>query len=243
MRQPSVFLPALALLACLSLVGCIRPGAHIGIGTGGIGGGISLETTGFPDGSGTGGSTAGGGQRPGPVFASPQACLQALRQTDLHWTALGPVPGNGACGIENGVRIEGSGGLRYNTAVTVDCEMAWRLHLFEKKLLQPASMHHFGQPMQSMGIMSGYSCRQVRGSGKVSQHGYGKAIDIGSFTLADGRVVALPGHWNSGNQPAAFLRDLKQNSCRLFSVSLGPEANADHRDHFHFDVGEEGWCR
>lgn len=35
----------------------------------------------------------------------------------------------------------------------------------------------------------------------------------------------------------AFLKQVHAGACRYFATVLGPEANEDHRDHFHFDMG------
>jgi hypothetical protein len=35
---------------------------------------------------------------------------------------------------------------------------------------------------------------------------------------------------------AAFLRNLHKGACREFATVLGPEANDEHRNHFHFDL-------
>jgi len=147
------------------------------------------------------------------------------------------------CAVEGAVQVAGSSNLRYSQVMTVTCEMAHRLSVFENKLLQPAAQHHFGRPVREIKTVSGYSCRRIRGTGKLSQHAFGKAIDITGFTLEGGRQIALPRDWGRGDKAAAFMRDLHKNSCRLFHVSLGPEADADHRDHFHFDIGPSFYCR
>lgn len=40
---------------------------------------------------------------------------------------------------------------------------------------------------------------------------------------------------------AQFLRDVHAGACKVFGTALGPEANAAHRDHFHFDMAERRW--
>jgi hypothetical protein len=35
-----------------------------------------------------------------------------------------------------------------------------------------------------------------------------------------------------------FLHEIHASACRLFGTTLGPEANADHRNHFHVDMAE-----
>jgi hypothetical protein len=37
---------------------------------------------------------------------------------------------------------------------------------------------------------------------------------------------------------AQFLHEIHASACRLFGTTLGPEANADHRNHFHVDMAE-----
>jgi hypothetical protein len=34
----------------------------------------------------------------------------------------------------------------------------------------------------------------------------------------------------------AFLHDVHASACKVFGTTLGPEANADHRNHFHLDM-------
>ena len=42
---------------------------------------------------------------------------------------------------------------------------------------------------------------------------------------------------------AAFLREVRDGACRWFRAVLGPEHNAEHRDHFHLDRGLWNACR
>ena len=35
-----------------------------------------------------------------------------------------------------------------------------------------------------------------------------------------------------------FLHDVHAAACRIFGTTLGPEANEDHRNHFHVDMAE-----
>ncbi len=35
-----------------------------------------------------------------------------------------------------------------------------------------------------------------------------------------------------------FLRAAHAAACRIFGTTLGPEANEDHRNHFHVDMAE-----
>ncbi len=52
-------------------------------------------------------------------------------------------------------------------------------------------------------------------------------------------VAALPPIVERAPGPQAqFLREAHAAACRIFGTTLGPEANADHRNHFHVDMAE-----
>jgi hypothetical protein len=102
---------------------------------------------------------------------------------------------------------------------------------------------------------------------QMSEHAAANAIDITGFRLKDGRVVAVAKHWRKapplqlasldpkGVDPTAsaatpddekaaqFLRELRDGACAIFHAVLGPDYNALHRSHFHFDMGRYRQCR
>jgi hypothetical protein len=97
---------------------------------------------------------------------------------------------------------------------------------------------------------------KVAGKGTPSQHAYGFAIDIGSLRRADGQVFSVQRDWATqrGSSPCpgpafepgapAALRDVVCSALRegAFNTYITPNHNADHDNHFHFDVipGEPG---
>ncbi len=90
-----------------------------------------------------------------------------------------------------------------------------------------------------------FACRPVNGiaGNRMSEHGRANAIDIAAFRLRDGRRISVA-DWNSEDpQIRGFLRALHEAACRRFDVVLGPDANALHHDHFHFDKGGGRYCR
>lgn len=53
------------------------------------------------------------------------------------------------------------------------------------------------------------------------------------------RQTAAPMQQNSQqNMGLAFLKRIHKGACKIFSTVLGPEANADHLDHFHLDLSD-----
>lgn len=88
-----------------------------------------------------------------------------------------------------------------------------------------------------------YLCRARVGGAEqfTSEHGFANAVDIVGFTLADGRSVIVKDDWLPAATPEAkLLRQSHGAACGKFTTVLGPEANADHEDHLHLDLGCHG---
>lgn len=88
-----------------------------------------------------------------------------------------------------------------------------------------------------------YMCRPRVGNGAAftSEHGFANAVDVAGFTLADGRSIVVKNDWQPVATPAAkLLRQSHGAACGTFTTVLGPEANADHEDHLHLDLGCHG---
>ena len=86
-------------------------------------------------------------------------------------------------------------------------------------------------------------CRTIADTQVLSQHAFGRAIDISAFHLDNGRVVRVLQDWERGQpqprtQPGRLLRDFAMALHRdqVFNVVLTPEYNEAHWDHFHLDL-------
>lgn len=101
-----------------------------------------------------------------------------------------------------------------------------------------------GKGIASLATGPGYQCRLRYGAdeGFLSEHGRGNALDIVSVGFEDGSAVSVLEDWRrlpAGGE-ARFLAFAHGAACARFTTVLGPEANADHEDHFHFDLGCHG---
>ncbi|WP_417578617.1 extensin family protein [Pelagibacterium sp.] len=98
--------------------------------------------------------------------------------------------------------------------------------------------------IESLATGPGYQCRLRNGadSGFVSEHGLGNALDISAINLADGATISVLEDWRAlPAQPESKLLTFAHSAaCGRFTTVLGPEANSDHADHFHFDLGCHG---
>jgi hypothetical protein len=75
---------------------------------------------------------------------------------------------------------------------------------------------------------------------RISEHAFGNALDIASFTLADGRKITVKTGWRGSPEEQGFLRDVQGAACEQFNTVLAPGSNRFHYDHFHFDLMRRG---
>jgi hypothetical protein len=180
-----------------------------------------------------------------------EKCQGLLEAAGVKFTALPPRSSGEQCGYDDAVRFAGGGALQigYRPAdLGTSCRVAAALALWEWHVVQPAALEHFGQKVAAIEHYGSYSCRRIygRSGGQWSEHAMANAVDIAAFRLEDGSRVSVLGDWTDGGPKSAFLRDVRDGACNLFSSVLSPDYNAAHRDHFHFDQrGPGGWraCR
>ena len=125
----------------------------------------------------------------------------------------------------------------------VRCELASRFAAWTEYAVKRAARKYLGSELERIETMGSYSCRNISGSRRLSQHAHANAIDVSGFVLADGRRITLTGDWNGGRREKQFLTAIHQSACKRFGTVLSPDYNAAHRDHFHFDMSGNGYCR
>jgi hypothetical protein len=123
-------------------------------------------------------------------------------------------------------------------AATLACPMVSQLEHWIATAVQPASMRWFGMPVTEIRQISAYSCRGMNGNrfARISEHAFGNALDIASFTLADGRTVRVRDGWRGLPEEQGFLRDVQGAACDQFTTVLAPGSNIYHYDHIHVDL-------
>ena len=184
---------------------------------------------------------------------SGDACKGLLDRAGVRFNALPPRAASEQCGYDDAVRFTDGGarGVQYRPAdLGTSCPVAAALALWEWHVVQPAALEHLGQKVASIDHFGSFSCRRIYGrpEGQWSEHARANAVDIAAFRLEDGSRVSVLGDWPGGGAKSAFLHDVRDGACKLFSSVLSPDYNAAHRDHLHFDQaarGAAGWraCR
>ena len=164
----------------------------------------------------------------------------------MQGTTLGVVSGEGACGIDQGVRVREVAGVTISPRATMDCQTAAALKSWVERGVLPV-VGNEGGGVSSLRIVSHYACRarNNQAGGRLSEHAFGRAIDVAGIRLRDGTEMTVLTDWNSADD-GAQLRQMWQRACGIFGTVLGPEANRFHRDHFHFDTARYrsgSYCR
>ncbi|QNM83165.1 extensin family protein [Sphingomonas sabuli] len=179
---------------------------------------------------------------------TPAQCRRLLADAGLSIAAADPRrSSNLACGYEDGMRLDGD--FRPAGLVT-SCPVAAALALWQERVVQPAARRHFGERVAELRHAGSFSCRRLYGrdEGRWSEHATADAVDVTGFRLAGGDDVSVLADWDDPGAKAAFLRDVRDGACPLFSTVLSPDYNDAHADHFHLDTanrGGGGWtlCR
>jgi len=178
-------------------------------------------------------------------FARCRALLDTAGQRSV---VVPNVQGMHNCGYADGLVLKGGTGARYRPTTPLSCPLAVGLFLWERQVVQPAALRHFGLPVTTIETYGSYACRPVRGGSgdRLSEHAHANGIDIAAFRLADGRHVSVARAWESRDRRGAFLREVRDGGCEAFATVLSPEYNALHKDHLHLDQASRGgwsFCR
>jgi hypothetical protein len=176
--------------------------------------------------------------------ADSQACRDALAATGVSFTQLPATRASNGCGFGAAVLVKASlAEWTAPEALPMTCDLAARMHLWERHVVIPAAEKHLGSPVAEIEAFGSFQCRRVAGHDRLSEHAYAKAADIAGFRLADGRRVSVLEDFHAKGAEGDFLREIRGRACDLFDVTLGPDFNADHANHFHLDVGGARACR
>jgi hypothetical protein len=123
----------------------------------------------------------------------------------------------------------------------LDCAFARQFVIWVADVAAPLFAGQMAANLSSVLTGTSYQCRRRNGdnSGRMSEHAFGNAVDIASFTMGNSRkidVAAVDPH----DTDQRLLMALRKSACGYFTTVLGPGSNAAHDSHFHFDLGKHG---
>lgn len=177
-------------------------------------------------------------QTAAPVMPADELeCRRDLKRLGVVYRDLPPIDDGGACRIDYPVQVSGlSGGIKMKPAATLTCQMAAAFALWTKRDLAPAARTRYFSGIDTIRQGSSYSCRRIRGTRVASEHSKGNALDVMSITLENGREIDVRRPGLFAFRQRSLLNKVRAEGCDYFTTVLGPGYNADHANHFHFDI-------
>ena len=164
-------------------------------------------------------------------------CMASLKEKSVRFAGLPNKSFDGGCRTIDTIKL-----MDFGTATTnlgaMTCPLAANFTDWARYAVRPAAKQYLGAEVVRIETMGTFNCRNIYGgrSGKLSEHAFANAVDVSAFVLRDGRRVSVLTGWNGSSEERAFLRRLHQSACKRFGTVLGPDYNAAHANHFHFDM-------
>ena len=183
---------------------------------------------------------------------SARQCLAGLKAKSVRFAGLPSKSFDGGCRMIDTIKLMDFGTQTTNLGA-MTCPLASSFTDWARYAVAPAAKQYLGSPVIKIETMGTFNCRVVNGvnggrSGRLSEHAFANAVDVSAFVLRDGRRVSVLNGWRGSPEERAFLRRLHQSACRRFGTVLGPDYNAAHANHFHFDMAKSmsngtAYCR
>jgi hypothetical protein len=167
--------------------------------------------------------------------SNARQCLSALKSANVRFSLLPNKDHGRGCRTMDTVQL-----ISLKTQTTnlgaMTCTLASAFTTWSDDIVAPAARRFLGSPIARIETSGTYSCRRVNGNGSLSQHAFANAVDVFAFVTQDGQRVTVLKGWNGSAKERAFLQHIHEASCGPFRTVLGPNFNAQHRNHFHFDM-------
>lgn len=159
---------------------------------------------------------------------------------------LAPPLSEGVCGEQSPLTVTAvmSRGrmVPLSSPITTNCQLASQLPGWVEAV-DGYAQSVLESPLAGVTTGTSYMCRPrvSTESQFTSEHGFANAVDVVGFTLEDGRTIGVTENWAPAEEPAGRLLRLAHDAaCGSFMTVLGPEANSEHHDHLHLDMGCHG---
>ncbi|WP_274628043.1 extensin family protein [Arvimicrobium flavum] len=164
-----------------------------------------------------------------------EACRERLKRMSVAFELQSSVYDAQGCSMPFPLLVSTLGpGIALEPAGVMNCPMAEAAAKFAQSVVAPAAKSAYGAELKSIANASAYVCRPRNGSSKLSEHAFGNAVDMARFVLADGTGIDVAA--TTGPKAGPFLAELRKAACGPFKTVLGPGSDADHANHFHFDL-------
>ena len=174
---------------------------------------------------------------PIPASGAASACQLRLAKIGV-FEPLPPITGPGECRATDVVKIDAvllpdQHRVLFSPPAILRCAMADAVAQWIIEDVAPA-VGALDTSLRSIEDLDSFDCRPRNGitGAQISEHGRANALDVRSFTLENGKVVAL----NNASVSKSLREKLRDSACARFTTVLGNGADAYHETHVHFDL-------
>lgn len=177
-----------------------------------------------------------------------KACRSRLRALGVTFTEFDPQDLVQGCAVQWPISVSDlPGGVELKPEATLTCAMAEATARFVKEKAKPIAQSVIKSELTGIQQVSSYVCRARTDGKKLSEHARANALDWGSLEFANGTTMAVRAYSEPDKDERALIDKLMRAACGPFKTVLGPGSDADHADHFHFDLAERRnggtWCK
>ncbi len=204
-----------------------------------LGATLALAACGIPAAERPRGAATRPAARPAQPSPTLKQCMAKLSSIDVRFNPLPDRSFGGGCSAMNSVQLLDIGVPATNLGA-MTCPLAANFAAWSRYAVQPAARLIFGTEIARIDTFGTYNCRPIAGSGKLSEHAHSNAVDVAAFVLEDGRRITVKDGWGGDGRARQFLKIVHTSACKRFRTVLGPDYNAAHKDHLHFDMGGKG---
>lgn len=173
--------------------------------------------------------------------ADENACRQALTALGGAFVEADPIDdGAQGCAALHPLTVSRlSAGVALQPPALLTCAMAEASARYVRDHAAPLALRELGARLAAVEQASAYVCRPRHGTRKLSEHAFANALDWSAVVLEDGTRIEIRAY-DASSEPrrARFLAALRAAACGPFATVLGPGSDADHADHFHFDMAK-----
>lgn len=174
----------------------------------------------------------------------PAACRAVLARGGISFDEAHETASGDFCSVSDSLLLTGGAAPLTPADAPMTCRQALAFAIWERQVVQPAAFDHLGQAVVGVVHYGTYSCRRIyaQSEGPPSEHASANALDVAGFRLADGETVWVEQSWADPGPKGAFLRQVRDDACRVFITVLSPDYNAAHANHLHLDMGGGKLC-
>lgn len=188
----------------------------------------------------TPGMPSASGSRKVTATALPEACARLVEAGDIKAEPARDLEVKDGCSLPepvslSAIRLKDGRFVPLRPAAVMRCAMVAAAAEWMREDLAPA-LADMGTPVEAINVAASFGCRprnRVKGA-RMSEHGFGNALDVGGFETSEKGGLAV----RNAGLPVAFQKLMKASACTRFTTVLGPGSDGYHEDHIHVDLAQ-----